>query len=53
MGKVPLRLNRKLRIRSQILALQKQMQQSIEEEEYECAAEIRDKIRALEKGINF
>ena len=52
MGKVPLRLNRKLRARSQVLSMQKQMQQAIEKEEYEKAAEIRDKIKAIEKGEN-
>lgn len=52
MGKAPLRLGRKIRMRSRILLLQKKMNEVVKKEEYEEAARIRDEIRAIEAEID-
>lgn len=51
-GKVPKRTGGLLKVRRDIDKLKEELKTSIENEEYEKAAEIRDKIKELEKGID-
>jgi protein arginine kinase activator len=48
-GKIPKRFQSKIIIRQDIQQLRKQMDEAIEKENFELAAELRDKIKALEK----
>ncbi|RKD22767.1 hypothetical protein BEP19_10995 [Ammoniphilus oxalaticus] len=50
-GKVPRRAGGVIRIRKEINDLKRQLQQSIESEEFEQAAAIRDQIKDLEKQL--
>lgn len=50
-GKVPRKTGGTLRIRREIEELRAQLQRHIAKEEYEKAAEIRDKIHAMEKQL--
>lgn len=50
-GKVPERTGGKLRIRKELEQLKTALQQYVAREEFEKAAEIRDRIRALEQKI--
>ena len=50
-GKVPRRTGGKVRIRKEIQDLRNQLQQAIQKENYEQAADLRDKIRQLEKEL--
>lgn len=50
-GKVPRRAGGKLGVRRDIEKLQAELQQAIREEAYERAAELRDRIRYLEQGL--
>lgn len=49
LGKVPLKSNIKLNFQRELLSLKKELQGAVTKEEYERAAQIRDKIRAIEK----
>ncbi len=49
-GKIPARQGNEARITAQIAALQKDIETAIAKEEYEVAASLRDKIRALKEG---
>ncbi len=49
-GKIPARQGNEARITAQIAALQKDIETAIAKEEYEVAANLRDKIRALKEG---
>ncbi len=50
-GKVPARAGGRIKVKRQIADLKQNLQQSIAQEEFEEAAQIRDQIRELEKGI--
>lgn len=50
-GKVPRRTGGKVRIKKEIQDLRNQLQQAIQKENYEQAANLRDKIRQLEKEL--
>ena len=50
-GKVPRRTGGKVRIRKEIHDFRQQLQQAIGKEDYEQAANLRDKIRQLEKEL--
>lgn len=51
-GKVPKRAGGKLKTKREIDRLKKEMQGRIEREDFESAAQLRDKIRELEKEMN-
>ncbi|MFA9556443.1 UvrB/UvrC motif-containing protein [Evansella sp. AB-rgal1] len=51
-GKIPVRKGKDLHVHKEIARLKENMQQYISEEEFEQAAEVRDKIRSLEKSLN-
>ncbi|HHY97950.1 MAG TPA: hypothetical protein GX509_04340 [Firmicutes bacterium] len=51
-GKVPARTGGAVRIKKEIESLRKQLEAAIAREEYEKAAEIRDKIRELDRKID-
>lgn len=51
-GKVPQKAGGHLRIKKQVEELKRQLQVYIQREEFEKAAEIRDRIRSLEKELN-
>ncbi|ADG81129.1 UvrB/UvrC protein [Thermincola ferriacetica] len=51
-GKVPFRTGGTLKIRKGIDSLKLELQQAVKHEEYEKAAELRDKIRELEKKLH-
>lgn len=51
-GKLPGRAGVQIKIRQQMHELKQQLQQSIADEEFEQAAELRDRIRGLEKQIS-
>lgn len=48
-GKTPSKLSIKMNFKKELLSLQRELQEAIVREEYEKAALIRDKIRALKK----
>lgn len=50
-GKIPARQGNEARITAQIAALQKDIETAIAKEEYEMAANLRDKIRSLKEGV--
>lgn len=50
-GKVPKRTGGNLRIKREIEELKKKLQECVEKEEYERAAELRDKIKQKEKEL--
>jgi len=50
-GKIPARQGNQARITAQIAALQKDIETAIAKEQYEVAANLRDKIRALKNSI--
>lgn len=50
-GKIPARQGNEARITAQIASLQKDIETAIAKEEYEIAANLRDKIRALKEGV--
>ncbi len=50
-GKIPARQGNEARITAQIAALQKEIESAIGKEEYEKAAKLRDKIRALRESV--
>jgi protein arginine kinase activator len=50
-GKIPKRIGKTFHVRIKIDNLRKEMQTYIEQEEFEMAAETRDKIRLLEKQL--
>ncbi len=51
-GKIPVRGGEKVFLKKEMGELKSKLQQAIKEENYEQAAEIRDKIKGLEKVIN-
>lgn len=51
-GKIPARQGNEARITAQVAALQKDIETAIAKEEYEVAASLRDKIRALKEGAD-
>lgn len=51
-GKVPRRTGGDLRIKKEIEDLKAQLDESVKREEFEKAAELRDKIKELEKKLN-
>lgn len=50
-GKIPRRSGGRIQMKRQIEELKKELQYRIVQEEFEAAAEIRDRIRELEKGM--
>ncbi|SHH44407.1 UvrB/UvrC motif-containing protein [Tepidibacter thalassicus] len=50
-GKVPKKIGGSLRIKNEIKRLKNELNKAVEREEFEKAAQIRDKIRELEKQI--
>ena len=50
-GKIPHRTGGTLELKHEIGMLRQQLQESVAQEEFEKAAEYRDKIRALEKEL--
>ena len=52
-GKIPARQGNEARVTAQIAALQKDIETAIAKEEYEVAANLRDKIRALKEGAQI
>src|SRR5690554_3295621 len=50
-GKVPKKNGGNLRVKKEIKALRKRLQEAVQTEEFEKAAELRDKIRELEDNI--
>lgn len=51
LGKVPLKIVKEAKRKSEIDILREKLQEAIQKEEFEEAAELRDKIRELEKKI--
>lgn len=51
-GKIPLRTGGVIHLKRELESLRNELQAAIQVEEYERAAELRDKIRELEKKIN-
>lgn len=51
-GKIPKNIEIKLKIKNEIKTLRSELSKSIEIEDYEKAAQIRDQIRELEKNMN-
>jgi protein arginine kinase activator len=51
-GKVPVRVGGQIRTKRQIEDLKRHLQDSINQEEFEHAAQLRDQIRELERQIN-
>lgn len=51
-GKIPARQGNEARVTAQVAALQKDIETAIAKEEYEVAAGIRDKIRALKEDVD-
>lgn len=49
-GKVPAGLEQELRVRQQLDDLRREMEQAVRDEEFERAAELRDRIKALSAG---
>ncbi|MDF7799199.1 UvrB/UvrC motif-containing protein [Pontiellaceae bacterium B1224] len=52
-GKIPARQGNEARISAQIAALQKDIETAIAKEEYEVAANLRDKIKSLKDGARI
>lgn len=52
-GKIPARQGNEARITAQIAALQKDIETAIAKEEYEVAANLRDKIKSLKDGAQL
>ena len=52
-GKIPARQGNEARITAQIAALQKDIETAIAKEEYEMAANLRDKIRSLKDSVEL
>ena len=52
-GKIPTRIGGTLHLKREIAELRAKLQQTIEQEEFELAADIRDQIRSLEKKMLF
>ena len=52
-GKIPARQGNKARITAQIAALQNDIETAIAKEEYEIAANLRDKIRSLKDSVEL
>lgn len=50
-GKVPKKSGNRIRIKREIMTMKKQLRRAIEREEFESAAELRDKIKLLEKDL--
>ena len=50
-GKIPKKAGGALRVKREIEELKEELEKAIKEERYERAAEIRDKIKEIEKGI--
>ncbi|WP_432404624.1 UvrB/UvrC motif-containing protein [Wukongibacter sp. M2B1] len=50
-GKVPKKSGNRIRIKREIMAMKKELRKAIEREEFESAAELRDKIKLLEKDL--
>ncbi|TYP48159.1 UvrB/UvrC motif-containing protein [Thermosediminibacter litoriperuensis] len=50
-GKVPRRTGGRVRIKSEIERLKRELQEAVNAEEYERAAQLRDKIRELEQKL--
>ncbi|WP_432667374.1 UvrB/UvrC motif-containing protein [Wukongibacter baidiensis] len=50
-GKVPKKSGNRIRIKREIMTLKKELRRAIEKEEFESAAELRDKIKLLEKDL--
>lgn len=50
-GKVPKRTGGKMRLKKEIMDLKQELQKAVEEEAFEKAAEIRDKIKALKQQL--
>jgi len=50
-GKVPRRVGRHVHVRRELAELQNQLQEFVDREEYEKAAQIRDKIRELKRAL--
>ncbi len=50
-GKVPKKAGSKIRIKKEIMALKKELNSAVKKEEFERAAELRDKIKELEKNL--
>jgi len=51
-GKIPARLSKSVSISKEITRLKLLLNKAVEKEEYEKAAEIRDKIKSLEVGLS-
>jgi protein arginine kinase activator len=51
-GKIPAREGNEARITAQIAALQKDLEVAIAKEQYEVAANLRDKIKALRESAS-
>lgn len=51
-GKVPRRTGKAIRLRLEVKKLRNDLESCVEREDYECAAQIRDSIRALEIQLN-
>ncbi|GGA51338.1 UvrB/UvrC motif-containing protein [Paenibacillus physcomitrellae] len=51
-GKVPVRVGGEIRTKRQIEDLKRRLQESISQEEFEAAAQLRDQIRELERQIS-
>lgn len=51
-GKIPKRSGEKIYVRREVQELKEKLQEAINQEEFELAAQVRDKIRELEKKIS-
>ncbi len=50
-GKIPARTQRRVEYKRELEQLKEELQQKVQNEEFEDAAVLRDKIRAMEKGL--
>lgn len=52
-GKVPKKSGNRIRIKREIITMKKELRKAIDREEFERAAELRDKIKLLEKDLEI
>jgi len=51
-GKVPAEIGKKLKMSAEIMRLTRRLKRAVENEEYEKAAEIRDRLKAMEDHVD-
>lgn len=52
LGKVPKRFGAQVNLRRRVVKLQEELNRAVEQEEFERAAELRDRIKSLKESVN-